>query len=427
MSSARVHGGVLLRSVVFALLSTRAIASAGSAEFLSAPITPGSFQTIPTGVSGDGLTVFGYATYGDFSTRPVIWRLGDGIAVLPTDETFQQDGSVDASSFDGSVLGGRSIDISGRRRATYWINGEGPHYVVAGNECFPVAIHSVSRNGMIFAGDAVCERSDEPEIIEGFRVELGGVFETIGQIEDMPYRAQTRSVVHAMSGDGSVIVGTASTGDQMPRAAVRWVKDDGLAELPLPEPGESDAYAVSGNGQAAAGQVEVGINFQAALWEAGEPPEMLGDLPGGSDRSSASAMTPDASVVVGTSIGLGVEQTPQEEPFVWDRANGMRNLRTMLVLEFGLPLVGRDMSRVTGVSDNGRVIVGWGSDPATGSANGWMVRFIPDGDLNADTLVTSTDLGILLAAWGADDSAADLNGDGVVGPGDLGILLASWG
>jgi len=48
------------------------------------------------------------------------------------------------------------------------------------------------------------------------------------------------------------------------------------------------------------------------------------------------------------------------------------------------------------------------------------------GDLNGDGVVDSSDLGILLAAWGATGHPADLDGDGVVGSGDLGILLAAW-
>jgi len=49
------------------------------------------------------------------------------------------------------------------------------------------------------------------------------------------------------------------------------------------------------------------------------------------------------------------------------------------------------------------------------------------GDLDGDGVVGSSDLGIMLAAWGSSDAAADLDGDGAVGTGDLGILLAGWG
>jgi len=47
------------------------------------------------------------------------------------------------------------------------------------------------------------------------------------------------------------------------------------------------------------------------------------------------------------------------------------------------------------------------------------------GDLNGDGIVGSTDLGILLSAWGKS-GPADLNGDGTVDGADLGILLSNW-
>ena len=48
-------------------------------------------------------------------------------------------------------------------------------------------------------------------------------------------------------------------------------------------------------------------------------------------------------------------------------------------------------------------------------------------DLNADGVVDSADLGILLSVWHTSGGAADLDHDGVVGAGDLGLLLSAWG
>jgi hypothetical protein len=48
------------------------------------------------------------------------------------------------------------------------------------------------------------------------------------------------------------------------------------------------------------------------------------------------------------------------------------------------------------------------------------------GDLNADGVVNGDDLGMLLGAWGQENSPADLNGDGTVDGIDLGELLANW-
>ena len=48
-------------------------------------------------------------------------------------------------------------------------------------------------------------------------------------------------------------------------------------------------------------------------------------------------------------------------------------------------------------------------------------------DLNGDGLVNSSDLGLLLGAWGSNSGAADINHDGVVNSTDLSLLLGGWG
>lgn len=49
------------------------------------------------------------------------------------------------------------------------------------------------------------------------------------------------------------------------------------------------------------------------------------------------------------------------------------------------------------------------------------------GDFNASETVDSTDLAVLLAAWGNPHPTADLDGSGSVDSADLAILLAAWG
>lgn len=49
------------------------------------------------------------------------------------------------------------------------------------------------------------------------------------------------------------------------------------------------------------------------------------------------------------------------------------------------------------------------------------------GDLDHDHVVSGSDLGQLLSAWGTANAGADLDGNGVVNGADLGLLLSAWG
>ncbi|MFN8827006.1 MAG: hypothetical protein ACK501_18715, partial [Planctomycetota bacterium] len=58
-----------------------------------------------------------------------------------------------------------------------------------------------------------------------------------------------------------------------------------------------------------------------------------------------------------------------------------------------------------------------------------LLRLVPirTEDIDGDGAVGSSDLGILLSAWGEMGGPGDLNGDGMVDSADLGQLLAAWG
>ena len=58
-----------------------------------------------------------------------------------------------------------------------------------------------------------------------------------------------------------------------------------------------------------------------------------------------------------------------------------------------------------------------------------LLRLVPDRaeDIDGDGSVGSSDLGILLSAWGEMGGPADLNGDEMVDSADLGQLLSAWG
>ena len=79
----------------------------------------------------------------------------------------------------------------------------------------------------------------------------------------------------------------------------------------------------------------------------------------------------------------------------------------------------------------GQAILGlWKNPTATSTATSATAgAYVPSspavpGDLDGDGVVNSSDLGVLLSAWGS--AAGDLNGDGMTDSADLGVLLANW-
>jgi len=96
----------------------------------------------------------------------------------------------------------------------------------------------------------------------------------------------------------------------------------------------------------------------------------LGDLPGGTFESHGAAVSADGSTVVGSGhSALG------EEAFIWDRANGIRELDQVLT-SVGLNLAGWTLTEATGISSDGQTIVGTGIDP-NGQTEAWLAT-IPE-------------------------------------------------
>jgi uncharacterized membrane protein len=94
----------------------------------------------------------------------------------------------------------------------------------------------------------------------------------------------------------------------------------------------------------------------------------LGDLAGGSFTSSALDVSANGLRVVGygtTAVG--------EEAMIWNPTlGGMNRLFNVLVAQGATGLTGWRLSRATGISDDGSVIVGYGLN-ALGQTEAWMV------------------------------------------------------
>jgi probable HAF family extracellular repeat protein len=180
-------------------------------------------------------------------------------------------------------------------------------------------------------------------------------------LSGLPEGSSTEAM--AVSADGLVIAGTVS-GDE----AFIWQGGvlTGLGDLPGGAV-DSIARGISADGSTVVGASNSALGREAYRWTAPGNMVGLGDLPGGIFFSDAWDASADGSVVV----GLSLTGPSQSEAFVWDQANGMRNLRDVLVSDFGLDLSGWSLTEARGLSDDGRTIVGHGTTPS-GNTEAWM-------------------------------------------------------
>ena len=124
-----------------------------------------------------------------------------------------------------------------------------------------------------------------------------------------------------------------------------------------------DGSVIVGESQSADGTVR-----EAFLWTQGIGMVGLGDLVGGNFESRAQAVSADGSVVV----GVGYVENTGNEAFRWTEAYGMQSI-SQLLIDGGIDLTGWLLSEVTHISDDGTVIVGWGTSPR-GKGEAWMAR-----------------------------------------------------
>jgi probable HAF family extracellular repeat protein len=125
----------------------------------------------------------------------------------------------------------------------------------------------------------------------------------------------------------------------------------------------ADGTVVVGVGNA------TGIIEEAFRWTQADGMAGLGFLPGGG-LSEAVGANADGTVVVGlgTASGTGTNV----EAFRWTQAGGMQSVQTLLAAK-GVSTTGWTLDDAQGVSADGQVIVGTGTDP-NGRTQGWIAR-----------------------------------------------------
>lgn len=190
----------------------------------------------------------------------------------------------------------------------------------------------------------------------------------------------TNSYGYDISSDGSRVVGK-SWNEDFDFQALLWSEASGMVGLGLTDPRPrghySEAVGISSDGSTVIGiTTEIGY-YAPFVWNESSALRVL-DAPDGFTWASSYDsyfdldVSGDGSVIVGGGL-YGSAAGPSA--FIYTSSGGVRLLSNYLE-SLGLDLAGWTLTNASGISENGRYIVGSGVDP-TGRTSGWIVA-IPE-------------------------------------------------
>jgi uncharacterized membrane protein len=300
-------------------------------------------------VSGNGSVAAGYCApsiVGDHTA--VKWSAAGAATSLPN-----QGGAASATGINqngNAIVGSATVDASlGGVVAALWpavINPTAYGGLTIGD---PSSADGVSADGITIVGTsdnrAVYWKTTDPSA-QPIAIDPG---------------TYTFNEAYGVSSDGNVIVGQSSMGPTI--VAFRWAAGMWKALSPVSSGAQSSAHGVSDDGQVTVGN----SGDQAVRWQGTTAPTLLGI------QGTANAASSTGSIIVGV---IGNTSSGSSSALIWDATNGARSLSDILTA-LGATLAGINLAEATDVSDDGSVIVGWGTT-ASGEA-GWLVNLAGTG------------------------------------------------
>lgn len=356
---------------VMLMLAAMSVPAVGQSFRVLPPLDPTAkpAASLGSGVSSDGKTVVGtsYVEIGDGTqARAFLWQAGTGMKDLGI-PAFALDASSGARvSDDGSVVvGTNGFTITGfyePRNAVRWTDATGSPTATVYDEAYFGA--DVSADGSVMVGTMRLAGSPFPIMDQAYRWTQASGFERLGLLEGGSYSAAA-----ACSADASVIVGFGDH-DAGTITAMMWTESGGMTPIPgLALGTPSQANGVSSDGRFVCGY----WGDSLFRYEAGVGAQLLGQLPGGGFIDGLD-ISGDGSVIVG--------HTDSPDGFlatIWTESGGVQTLSDYAA-GFGLDLSGWTLLSASGVSDDGRTIVGTALNPS-GSLRAFVLHVPGPGGL----------------------------------------------
>jgi probable HAF family extracellular repeat protein len=320
-------------------------------------VLPGDVSTQASAVSADGLVVVGNGQTAAGKSTAFRWSAQSGLISLGRfpGGTFSNARAVSA---DGSVVLGDG-DASATARAVFrWTASTGMVRLASLGDANLCAAGGMSGDGNVLAGTCLTVNNS------AFRWTAPTGMVALGQFGGGSDRTSTAL---AVSSQGDVIVGA---GHPVLTGAVRWTSA-GAADLLGKVAGDvsASALAVSRDGGVVVGySIEPGLRSRMFRWT---PAAGMTAISASTDTlfdSVASAVSGDGQVVVG-----GASTPGGEVALIWDAQHGLRTLEAALQQDHQSTVPGWKLQRATGISDDGRTLVGYGTN-AGGQTEAWILH-----------------------------------------------------
>jgi probable HAF family extracellular repeat protein len=309
----------------------------------------GKFESLAQGVSADGSVVIGTGT--TISGKQAFrWTQTTGMVSLGNvrDSSFKESWAYNISA-DGSTIVGSGDIGSGWNsyKGFYWTSDSGMANMESLHESSRYEVWALSFDGSIIVGDGG---------MQAFRWTRKNGIDTLGVLSG---RTSSRAV--SVSADGLVAVGSSyNLPSWKKQQAFRWTQSDGMVGLGfLPGGNNSFANAVSPDGSVVVGTSSDPSGYSGFRWTQSTGMMSLGHLPG-RKTTHPFAVSTHGSIIAGSSF----IDRDHGTAFIWDSTHGMRSLQSVLFSDYGLNLTGWNLQSANGISSDGNVIVGWGTNPS---------------------------------------------------------------
>jgi uncharacterized membrane protein len=330
---------------------------------------PNSYASEAEAVSADGSAVVGLYSVSQGGSHSFRWTACTGMVRLYGQFGVAQDGT---NAYD--VSGNGAVVVGGNGPATFrWTEAGGISFLGVNLSAATV----VSDDGTVILGYG---RLNGP-----FSRQVGWMKVGNGPVTEFDF--PDIIAINAISRDNSIVVGGSG-------AAYRWASSapNDFVQLDDLDPNYADSSAgdISADGNVIVGTSVVYVptpshaEVHLVTWTGQN--NTINDLgvldPTNGGGAYADATNQDGSIIVGSAMDRTSVQ-PVQYAFIWDATHGIRNLQNLLTAAppdgYGLDLTGWELFDATGISDDGKVIVGNGNytdpnDPTqTSHEEGWIV------------------------------------------------------